>query len=93
MKVQGFAESYDEYREKRRTLLEIACGTAKNKYKHLETIVGIAIDAPKYSKNNSEDFILMDCKNWSEEQEEFYRDLNKDWRFLETDNLKMQYKT
>lgn len=84
LRVQGFSDTYEEYREKRRTLLEIACGTAKNKYKHLETIVGIAIDAPKYSKKNSEDFILMDCEKWSEEEEEYYRGLNKDWRFLET---------
>jgi len=93
LKVQGISESYEEYREKRRTLLEIACGTAKNKYEHLETIVGIAIDAPKFSKTNSEDFILMECKEWSTEQEKYYRDLNKDWMFLETDNLKMQYTT
>jgi uncharacterized protein YecA (UPF0149 family) len=93
LKVQGFPETYEEYREKRRTILEIACGTAKNKYKHLKTIVGIAIDAPKYSKINSEDFILMECKDWSAEQEKYYRDLNKDWKFLETDNLKMQFNT
>lgn len=93
LKVQGLSETYEEYREKRRTILEIACGTAKNKFEHLDTIVGIAIDAPKFSETNSEDLILMNCANWSEEEKEYYRDLNRDLNFFETDNLSMQYKT
>lgn len=38
-----------DYREKRRAMLEIACGAAKNKFANLEKIIGIAIDAPKFS--------------------------------------------
>jgi uncharacterized protein YecA (UPF0149 family) len=51
-------------------------------------VIGIAIDAPKYSRRNSEDFILLDCKNWSDEDQSYYEEANKDFRFFQTDALK-----
>ena len=61
-------EDYEsEYRPKRQAVLEVACGAARNKFPHLEKVVGIAIDAPKFATSNSEDFILLDCKEWTEE--------------------------
>lgn len=60
--------SEPDYREKRQTLLEIACGAAKNKFPHLVKIIGIGIDAPKFSGGTvAEDFILMPCEIWPEE--------------------------
>lgn len=53
-------------------MLGIACGVCKNKYPHLNTIVGIAQYATKYSKGNSRDFMLMDCSEWTEEQRKYY---------------------
>jgi hypothetical protein len=50
LKVDGITDYENEYRPKRQALLEIACGAAKNKFDHLKTVVGIAIDAPKYAK-------------------------------------------
>lgn len=48
------------YREKRRAVLEIACGAAKNKFPHLTKVIGIGIDAPKFSGGtNAEDFVTM----------------------------------
>ena len=38
-----------EYRPVRRKMLEFACGAAKLKFPHLRKVIGIAIDAPKYS--------------------------------------------
>jgi len=79
---------YDnEYRPKRQALLEIACGVVRNKYLHYETIIGIAIDAPKFSRRNAEDFILLNCKEWSVEDISYYEEKNKGFRFLETENL------
>jgi hypothetical protein len=52
-----------DYRPKRQALLEIACGAAKNKFPDPRIIVGIGIDAPKFSRQNAEDFILMDAAN------------------------------
>jgi len=43
----------------------------------LKTIIGIAIDAPKYAETNSEDFILLDCTDWPDEQREHYKKSNE----------------
>jgi hypothetical protein len=80
---------YDtEYRPIRRAMLEIVCGAAKLKFPRLEKVIGIAIDAPKYSQMNSEDFILLDCDKWSEEDQAYYGDANKELRFFQTSALK-----
>lgn len=80
-----------EYRPIRRTILELACGAAKLKFPHLRKVIGIAIDAPKYSPMNSEDFILLDCENWSDDDQTYYEEANKELRFFQTDALK-QYR-
>lgn len=49
--------------------------------------IGIAIDAPKYSKGNSEDFILLDCGNWSAEQKKYYKQKNERFNFFNTTKL------
>ncbi len=84
---------YDnKYRPIRQKLLEIACGCAKNKFPYLNKIIGIAIDAPKYSKTNSEDFILMNCEEWPEEQKKYYEEENELFNFFESSSLKSQKK-
>lgn len=83
---------YDtEYRPFRRGILEFACGAAKLKFPHLKKVIGIAIDAPKYSRTNSEDFILLDCENWSDDDQAAYEKANKELRFFQTSALK-QYR-
>ena len=78
-----------EYFEKRRMMLEIACGAAKNKFSHLNKVVGIGMDAPKFAGyTNSEDFILMPCSDWSNEQREFYEEQNKLLQFFGTKQMK-----
>ncbi len=80
---------YDtEYRPIRRAMLEIACGAAKLRFPRLEKVIGIAIDAPKYSKFNSEDFILLNCDKWSEEEQAYYENANKELQFFRTSALK-----
>lgn len=93
LKAVGLSDTYEEYREKRQSILQIACGSAKNKFNHLKTIVGIAIDAPKFTKKNSEDFILMECSEWTDENKKHYENLNLDWNFFKTSNLTMHKKT
>ena len=80
--IQAIREKND-YREKRQTLLEIACGAAKNKFPNLKTVIGISIDAPKFAKENAEDFILMDCEDWTEVRKSHYESLNKDLKFFQ----------
>jgi hypothetical protein len=77
-----------EYRPIRRSMLEFACGAAKLKFSHLKKVIGIAIDAPKFSRINSEDFIVLDCENWSQEHQDYYEKANKELRFFQTSALK-----
>ena len=76
------------YREKRQVLLEIACGAAKNKFPHLTKVLGIGIDAPKFSGGtNAEDFILLPCDTWTEELRVYYEKENAAWNFFGTSQL------
>lgn len=89
LRVPGGMRSELDYLEKRRTLLEIACGAAKNKFPHLNKVIGIGMDAPKFAGDmNSEDFILMPCDTWTEELRVYYEDQNREWNFFATPQLK-----
>lgn len=81
-----------DFREKRQTLLEIACGAAKNKFPSLLKIIGIGIEAPKFCNNTTaEDFILMPCEDWPDERKAYYENLNREWRFFGTSALKQSH--
>jgi hypothetical protein len=76
-------DDYDgEYRATRRAMLNIACGMAKNTFPELHTIIGIVIDAPKFSIRNSEDFGLLDCHDWPEETGEHFKKANEGFNFF-----------
>ena len=87
LKVDDITDYENEYRPKRQALLEVACGAAKNKFKHLKKVIGIAIDAPKYAESNSEDFILMDCSDWPDNLREHYEKVNEGLGFFKTGAL------
>ena len=80
-----------KYRALRRYMLEIACGVTKNKYPHLTRVVGIAMDAPKHAKGNSEDFFLLPCDEWPEDQRAFFEEQNKELCFFESPNLRVEF--
>ena len=89
LRVPEPLRSESDFREKRQAILEIACGAAKNKFPYLVKVIGIGIEAPKFAgDSNAEDFILMPCERWSAEQQSHYAELNKNWNFFETPNLK-----
>lgn len=77
-----------DYREFRQRMLEVACGAAKNMQKNLEVVVGIAVDAPKFHKEISEDFLLMDCSNWTDGMKNEYAELNKVLGFFASPTMK-----
>ncbi|MCH7501560.1 MAG: SEC-C domain-containing protein [Nitrospinae bacterium] len=87
LKVEGITDYEGKYRPKRRAMLEIACGAAKNKFPHLKKVVGIAIDAPKFTDTNSEDFILMDCENWPDDLRAHYEKANEGIDFFNSSTL------
>lgn len=89
LRVPEPLRSAPDFREKRQAILEIACGASKNKFSYLVKVIGIGIEAPKFAGGSSaEDFILMPCERWSAEQQNHYAELNKNWNFFETPNLK-----
>ena len=70
--------SFDECHQIRRAVLELACGVLRNRFGHLKMVVGIGVEAPKYSDRNAEDFVLLKCETWSEEQRAHYEGLNEE---------------
>ena len=74
-------------REKRQYLLEVACGVARNQFPDMKTVVGIAIAPPKYTSQEAEDFILIRCAEWSEEQRAYYDRENEKWNFFKNARL------
>jgi len=77
----------DVYRERRRNLLGIACGAAKNKFPELKTVVGIATEPPKFFGTLSEDFLLLDCTNWTDKEKKMYEEANEPLGFFATGKL------
>jgi len=78
-----------EYRPFRQAMLEAACGVAKLRFPHLQSIIGIAIDGPALElKRNSEDFILMEFVDWNAERQAHYEDVNRVMRFFDPSTLK-----
>jgi hypothetical protein len=83
----------NEYRPQKQRILEIACGVAKNRFPDLKKVIGIAIDAPKFSVKNSEDFILLNCEEWSEEMKQGYEEDNIPFKFFDTGTMRRDIKT
>jgi hypothetical protein len=93
VRYQG-KEDYDTYyRPKRRAILEVACGAARNKFPHLTKVVGIAVDAVRFTARNSEDFLLIHCGEWPDNLRELYAEQNKGFQFFESPSLKMDILT
>lgn len=91
LRVPEAYRAQPDYLDKRRTLLEIACGAAKNKFPYLTKVIGIGMDAPKFAgTTNSEDFILLACETWTDDDRAHYEDQNREWKFFGTPQL-VQY--
>ena len=84
---------YEDHRQKRQAMLQIACGAAKNKFPELNTVIGIAIDASKFAKKNAEDFLLMDCRDCTQEDRAYYEHANEGFNIFNTGNLVMRKRT
>ncbi|MGS1015614.1 YecA family protein [Allosphingosinicella humi] len=84
LKVKDQGDYDTEYRPRRAALLEIACAAAKLKRPGLERVIGIAIDAPKYSEINSEDLLLMEFDQWDKKKAQRYQALNEQLGFFKT---------
>jgi hypothetical protein len=88
LRVSEAYRKQPEYLDKRRTLLEISCGAAKNKFPQLTKVIGIGMDAPKFAGDtNSEDFILLPCETWPDDMRTYYEEQNREWKFFGTPQL------
>lgn len=92
LKVDAATRLEPDFRDKRRAILEIACGAAKNRLPDLKMVVGIGIEAPKFVREVAEDFLLMDCDNWTAALREHYEEANKGWDFFRSSQLKETYR-
>ena len=66
----------------RRHLLQIACGAAKNFQPQFTKIVGIAYGFAKRGVIAPEDFMLLNCKIWTEKNKSDYEEANKIQKFF-----------
>jgi hypothetical protein len=82
---EGLSES--EARLLRQQALEIACAAAKERDPSLRKVIGIGIEAPKFATTQAEDFLLLNCSDWSEETAAQYREANRVWEFFATPHL------
>ncbi len=82
MKRPRAGMSENEIRLLRQEMIRIACGAARNKFPHLKVVIGIAIYPPKFTNDDSEDFILLDCSEWTEENYASYKRENKVFGFF-----------
>ena len=79
---------YDnDYRLQRREMLKIVCGVIKNKLPHLNKVIGIAINPPKYSRVDDADFVLLECHNWTKKNEDYFHSKNVGFKFFQTDRI------
>lgn len=93
MKAEGVGDHETEYRPVRRSMLEIACGAARNRDEKLNKVVGIALDAPKFSRADGEDFILLECDKWSDQQRAEYEVANRELQFFNRGTLTREERT
>lgn len=77
----------NDYRPLRQKMLEVACGVIRNRFPHLNTVIGIGQYATKFSNGNSRDFALLDCSEWTEEERGFYEKENEDFGFFKRENM------
>jgi len=84
LKFPEKVRSEPNYREKRQAILAGACGSAKNNYPDLEIIVGILIEPPKHSKEIAEDFAVLYCSNWGDEDRKHYEKIADEFGFFKT---------
>jgi hypothetical protein len=78
--------AYDEYREKRRFLLEACCSSVKLKYPDAQHIIGIATEPGIENGGRSHDAIYLDVTNWTEQDDIWAREVAEAFDILKNPN-------
>jgi hypothetical protein len=86
--VNTFADEEDieNARSDLKLMLEIACGSLKNNNPELVQIIGLAFITDKLVFSRGEDYIILNCEDWDEEDIYYYDELNKHYRFWKKGN-------
>ena len=72
----------DTHHELKLHILEVLCGVTRNNFPNVKTMVGIAMDAPKYARTGGgEHFALLRCEEWGEKQRAYYDRENEKFGF------------
>ena len=72
----------DTHHELKLRMLGVLCGVTRNNFPDVKTVVGIAVDAPKYAgTGGGEHFALLRCEEWSEGQRAYYDRENEQFGF------------
>lgn len=74
-------EDLEQARLDLKLMLEIACGCLKNIKPELIQIIGLVFIPDKLSFSKGEDYILLNCEDWTQEDIEYYNKLNENYRF------------
>lgn len=74
-------------------MLKLACGAAKLNFPHVKKVVGLAIEAPHLNEKTAEDYIFMDEGELHPEEIKYIREVNAEFNFFQSKNLKPTYKT
>jgi hypothetical protein len=78
-----------DWRDRRKWLLQVACGAAKLKEPSLLKVVGIGIEHPSYVQGSTgNDFALLLCDPFTPEERAYYERHNKELRFFATADLR-----
>ena len=59
----------------------------------LKKVIGIAVDAPKYSESLSRDFLLMKCEEWPDSKKQFFKEQNKEFGFFTQKSARPKVRT
>jgi hypothetical protein len=57
--------------------LDVACGAVKLNFPDAEKIIGIGMEPLKYYRKSRKNIMLLDCKYWDKEKENYYKEENK----------------
>ena len=78
----GFEGTNEDYRKLRLETLEMGCGMAKNEIPRIQTAVGVAREVPGSGADVEDEFILLDCSRWGENERILYHEKNLGGEFL-----------
>ncbi len=86
-------KGFEEGRDVKIEMLKLACGAAKLNFSHVKKVIGLAIEAPHLNEKTAEDYILMEEGELHPEQIKYIQEVNTEFNFFQSKNLKPTYKT